>query len=122
MHVPTRRDPNTRLTISASMLKQPWAAYKRSAAMFDGLLRRRTADVVRRIFVKTDELTELRFGVETIEELRGERLRVRLRVVDRLFELEVAVPDSAKALGHLARTREWTDRKSTRLNSSHVSE
>src|SRR5215470_20218398 len=63
----------------------------------------RSSDVVRRVLVQTDELDQLRVRTESIEHLRRERLRVCLRIVNRLFEFQHAELRPPEALGDRGR-------------------
>src|SRR5688572_13123029 len=44
--------------------------------------------IVRRVLVDADELNQLRIDKQTVVDLRGERLRVGFRIVDRHLDLE----------------------------------
>src|SRR4029079_15918396 len=68
----------------------------------------RVADVVHGVLVYTDELHRLGVGAQPPVQLRRERLRVRARVVDGFFELDIAVSDAAEPLDNLALLRDWT--------------
>src|SRR3954452_7175768 len=58
-------------------------------------------DIVRRIFVEAHELDQLRIRTEAIVQLGRERLRIRLGVLDRLLELQVAVLHAVESLRDL---------------------
>src|SRR2546426_4380690 len=62
--------------------------------------------IVRRVLVEADKLNQLRIDKQPVDDLRGERLRVGFRIVDRHLDLETAVSGTSIAFDELARARQ----------------